>query len=404
MDREMQTLLEKINAKKDKIRQYASVGDVAAAKRERKELDDLQALFDTVKDLDDGAASNQAAAAAAGAANMVGKQPDKKRKTKAFVNLLTAGILKKAADAEDVKIYNAMVEGKDEDGGLTVPQDIQTDIKELRRTQDDLEQYVHIESVSTKKGSRVIEKDAEYAPWDNVDEEAAFPDAPTPQFSDVNYNITKKGGILKVTEELLKDTAENIMGYLKRYIAKKSRATRNAFILKAIKDIVEYDSDDRKTKVVDDIDGLKDIFNVDLDPAIADNAKIITNQEGFNYLDKLKDDDGNYILQKDPTKPTTKVLFGSYPVVKLSKKTLKSREIKNSQGKVTGKAYPIICGDLAEAITLFDREHMSIEVSNIAGDLWSKDQTGIKVRDRFDIKPMDTDAFVFGEIIVAVNG
>lgn len=404
MDREMQELLDRINAKKKEVRQYASVGSVAAAKKSRKELDELQALFDTVKDLDDDMAEDTARSAGTGTARMLNQKPDKRRKVKAFVNLLTAGILKREADAEDVKIYNAMVESTDAEGGLVVPQDIQTEIKELRRTQDDIEQYVNVEPVKTKTGSRVVEKEADTTPWDNVDEEAAFPDAPTPQFENVPYKVSKKGGILKITEELLQDTPENVMGYLKRYIAKKSRATRNAFILKVLKDAVQYGTEGSTTKAVNGIDGLKDVFNVDLDPAIADNAVIITNQNGFNYLDKLKDSDGDYILQPDPTKATAKILFGMYPVIKLSNKTLKTREIKDSQNKTTGYAYPVICGDLTEAITLFDREYMSIEISNTAGDLWEKDETGVKVRDRFDVKQVDKNAFVFGEITEAVNG
>ena len=60
---------------------------------------------------------------------------------------------------------------------------------------------------------------------------------------------------------------------------------------------------------------------------------VITNQSGFNFLDKLKDSDGNYILQKDPTLQTKgKLLFGEYQIVKLSKKTLKSTPILAEDG------------------------------------------------------------------------
>lgn len=406
MNRQAQELLAKIEAKKKDIRTFAAAGKVEEVKRAKKELDDLQTLFEAVRDLDDEAAGAAGAAAAAGAAKTVNGEPTMKQKVKAFIGVLTAGIRKKEADAEDVKIYNAMAEGTNAgaDGGLTVPQDIRTQIEELRRTDDDLEKYVNVERVSTLTGSRVIELEADATPWDNVDEAAAFPEADTPQFKQVEYKITKKGGILKITEELLQDTTENIMGYLKKYIAKKTKATRNAFILKLIKEIVKYEQEGSTVVAVSDIDGLKDIFNVSLDPAIANNSKIFTNQSGFNYLDKLKDSDGNYILQPDPTEKTKKLLFGAYEVVKLMNKTLPTREVKGSGSEVTGYAYPIICGDLKEAITLFDREYMSIEISNVAGDLWNKDQTGVKVRDRFDVKEVDGKAFVFGEITEAVNG
>lgn len=137
-----------------------------------------------------------------------------------------------------------------------------------------------------------------------------------------------------------------------------------------------------------DVDGLKNIFNVELDPAIAAGSKIITNQSGFNWLDKLKDKDGDYILQKDPTQPTRRLLFGSYPV-----RVVSNRTIKNSAGKV-----PLYCGNLKEALVLFDRENMTIDISAEAGDLWKKDQTGIKVRERLDCQIIDDCAVVKAEI------
>lgn len=406
MNKQAQALLAKINAKVAEIRTLAAAGNVAQVKAAKKELDDMQTMFDCIKDLDEEAAGAAGAAAAAGVNKPINGAPTMKEKIKAFVGVLTAGIKKTEANAEDVKIYNAMNEQSNggADGGLTVPQDIRTQIEELRRTDDDLEQYVNVEHVSTSTGSRVIEKEADTTPWDNVDEAAAFPEAETPQFTKVEYKITKKGGILKITEELLQDTAENILGYLKKYIAKKTRATRNAFILKKIKEFVKYGQEGTTVKSIAGIDGLKDVFNVDIDPAIKTTSKVYTNQSGFNYLDKLKDKDNNFILQPDPTQPTKKVLFGAYEVVVLLDKTLATREIKDSGESVTGKAYPVICGDLKEAITLFDREYMSIELSNTAGDLWNNDQTGVKVRDRFDVQSVDEKAIVFCEMTEAVNG
>ena len=74
-----------------------------------------------------------------------------------------------------------MNEGKDEDGGLTVPKDIKTAIKELRRSEDALETLVNVEPVKTLSGSRVIERYADQTPFDNIDEAAEFPDVSTPQ-------------------------------------------------------------------------------------------------------------------------------------------------------------------------------------------------------------------------------
>lgn len=397
MNRQAQELLAKIEAKKAEIRAFAAAGKAADVKKAKKELDDMQEMFEAIRDLDDEAAGAAGAAAAAGTAQVVdgnGKQT-MKQKIKAFIGVLTARINHTEADAEHIRIVNQMNEADPgTDGGLTVPQDIRTQIEELRRTEDDLEQYVNVEHVNTLSGSRVIELEADATPWDTVDEAKMFPEAGTPQMAQVEYKIKKFGGILKLTYELLQDTAENVMGYLKKYIAKKTRATRNAAIIKKIKEIAAA-----KTAVeITGIDQLKDVFNEQLDPALRTTAKIITNQSGFNYLDKLKDSDGNYILQPDPTKPTQKLLFGAYPVVTLLNKTLPTETVDG------GKKYPIICGDLKEAITLFDREYMSIEISNTAGDLWENDLTGVKVRDRFDVQSVDKNAVVMGHIVEATNG
>ena len=199
----------------------------------------------------------------------------------------------------------------------------------------------------TKTGTRNIEVDAESTPFDNVDEAADFPEMDEPEFLPIEYKVKKKGGILKMTAELLEDTAANIMAYINKWIAKKTKATRNAMILKVLNEMTKG-----KEVTVENLDSLKDIFNEQLDPAIAESSIVITNQSGFNYLDKLKDKDGNYILQKDPTQQTKgKMLFGEYRIVKLSKKTLKSTPIMNSDGHtIDGYKHPVFCGDLKEAI------------------------------------------------------
>ena len=313
-----------------------------------------------------------------------------------------------AAGEADVEVYkNALTSdttagSEGEVGiGVTIPEDIRTDIIELRRSSDNLEQYVNVEGVVTKTGTRNIEVDAESTPFDNVDEAADFPEMDEPEFLPIEYKVKKKGGILKMTAELLEDTAANIMAYINKWIAKKTKATRNAMILKVLNEMTKG-----KEVTVENLDSLKDIFNEQLDPAIAESSIVITNQSGFNYLDKLKDKDGNYILQKDPTQQTKgKMLFGEYRIVKLSKKTLKSTPIMNSDGHtIDGYKHPVFCGDLKEAITLFDRNVLTIDLNDKGAGLWDKDMTGLKVRDRFDVQAVDKDAVIKGEITEIVNG
>lgn len=383
MNKEIKKLAREIKNKQEEIKQLASEGNIEESKLAKEELIKMQAKFEVLFDLDDDYSEDERNNALNKGKILNGKE-DSKEVENSFINAIKAGLLKQQVSEKDMRILsNSMKEGTDADGGLTVPKDIQTSIKELRRGQDALENYVNVEKVSTLSGSRVIEKYAEHTPFDNVEEESEFPDVSTPQFENIPYKIKKKGGILKVTRELLQDTAENILSYLRRWIAKKSKATRNALIINKINEMTNG-----KEVAITGVDDIKKIFNVNLDPDIASGSIIITNQDGFNWLDTQKDATGNYILQSDPTQRTKELLFGKYPIVKMSNKTLKT----------TAKKVPFICGDLKEAITLFDRENMTIEISTEAGDLWKKDQTGIKVRERLDIQAVDSEAVVKGQI------
>ena len=418
MNEKLKKLLDSINARKQKVKDLVAAGKLDEATTEKALMAKEQKEFDLLYDLDDdgdpsdpgaaGATGTPAGKKPAGAGDPDGDPvaPTAKQVGSALVAMIRARLKGKKAPADavavlkrDAEIHAEMVEGtpgedSGEDGGLTVPQDITTSIRELRRaTTDNLENYVNVEHVSTKTGTRVIEVDADSTEWPEIEEGDDFQEQDTPKLRSISYKIKKYGGILKVTAELLEDTAANILAYLKKWIAKKSRATRNAKILAVLKSIVG----DTSYEIVD-VDSLKDIFNIVLDPAIAQGSAVYTNQTGFNFLDKLKDKDGNYIIQPDPTQKTKKLLFGEYPIIKLSNKVLKNETADGAT------IVPVYCGDLKEAVTLFDRNVISLDISTTAGDLWVKDKTGLKVRDRFDVQSVDEGAVVLGKITIPTAG
>ncbi|MDU6116092.1 MAG: phage major capsid protein [Paeniclostridium sordellii] len=383
MSKELLELMNKIKAQKELVKNLVNENKLEEAKVAKEELKNLSDKFDLLYDL-------EAEADEAAKENIKNKAKkteisNSKKESNAFVNAIKARLTESNISDEDKTILNQMSEGSPADGGLTVPKDMRTEIKELRRGEDSLETLVNVEKVTTLSGSRVIEVNSEETPFDNIDEAADFPDIETPKFKNIEYKVKKKGGTLKVTRELIQDSAENIQAYLKKWISKKAKVTRNFLILKQADELTKG-----KEKDVATLDDLKDIFNVSLDPAIALTSKVVTNQDGYNYLDKLKDTDGKYILQPDPTQSTRKLLFGTYPVVKLSNKTLKTTENKA----------PIYCGDFKEAITLFDRETLSVEMNTQGDSYWNKDLAGIKVRERLDIKDVDSEAIVKGVITI----
>lgn len=379
MTKKLRDMQEQIENKRVAAVELLNSGDLEGARKMRDEMKNLQESFKLAEELQ----SDEEDLIAASAKPV--KKKDKVSAFDAFVSAFKNFGRESKLDDETIQVLNSttMTQGVPEDGGLTVPQDIRVEVKELRREGVALEKYVNVEPVSTLTGSRNIEVDADHTPFDNVDEAAEFPEIDGPQFKKIEYKVKKKGGILKVTRELFQDTGIALKGYLVRWLTKKTRATRNFLIIKKLNEITAGEEVE-----VAEFDDLKDIFNVKLDPAIAATSIVVTNQEGFNYLDKMKNSDGKYVVQPDPVQKSKRLLFGIHPIEVIPSRTM----------PVVGGEAPIYFGDLNEAVTIFDRETMSIEFNDQADSFWKKDITGIKVRERLDIQAVDDEAVIKGLI------
>lgn len=275
---------------------------------------------------------------------------------------------------------NAAVGSKEDDGtnaGLTIPQDIQTAIHTLVRQYNSLQEYVTVESVSTTSGSRVYEKWSDITALANLEsEDTTIADIDAPKLALIKYAIKRYAGMLTATNSLLKDTAENILAWLNQWVAKKVVVTRNKAILEKIAALPSKPT-------IAKFDDIKDLALKGVDPAIRSTSFFMTNTSGLGTLAKVKNAMGDYLLQRDPTQPERYLLEGKQVI------EIADRWLADNAG-----AHPLYFGDLKQAVTLFDREHMSIEASNVAGDAFSLDQTKIRVIDRFDVVTTDQEAFV----------
>ena len=282
----------------------------------------------------------------------------------------------------DPKVLAMVTSSKDDSGnnaGLTIPEDIQTAIHQLVRRYDSLEQYVNRESVSMPSGSRVFEKWTDVTPLANLDDEtAAIGDNDDPKLTLIKFAIKRYAGITTVTNTLLKDTAENILAWLSAWIAKKVVVTRN----KAIIDVMNKAP---KKPTIADFDGIIDLINTGVDPAIKTTSFLMTNTSGLNTLAKVKDAMGRYLLQPDPKQPDQYIIKGKR-VIEIADRWLPD---------VSG-SHPLYYGDLKQAVTLFDRENMSLLSTNIGGGAFEKDLTKVRVIDRFDVVATDSGAWVAG--------
>ena len=290
----------------------------------------------------------------------------------AFVSFLKGNV----SIDEKITIQAALSSATDADGGLLIPKDQETQVIELARDYSSLRDLVNVEPVSTLTGTRVIEVEGEYTPFAEVTEGSKLSDIENGQFKAIAYSCKTYGGILPIPNNLLKDNKGNLLQHVNKWFAKKKVATENKVIVDVINTF--------NKKAMTGIDDIKTAINVTLDPAISVNAIVVTNQTGFNELDKMKDTDGNYLLQPDPTKPTQKLLKG--------------REVKVYPDKVlandTTKA-PIIIGNFKKAITLFDRELLAIKSTDIGAGAFETNTTKVRGSLRMNAQKFDEKAIVF---------
>ena len=260
--------------------------------------------------------------------------------------------------------------------GLTIPEDIQLQVRTLTRSFASLESLVNVENVTTSHGSRVYEKLADITPLKDLDDESALiGDNDDPELTVVKYLIHRYAGITTVTNTLLKDTVDNIIQWLVNWAAKKDVVTRNAKILEVM-------GKAPKKPTISKFDDIKDLENNTLDPAIESTSSFITNQSGYNILSKLKDANGRYLMQPDVTSPD-KYLIDGKPVIRIADKWLPD---------VSG-SHPLYFGDLKQGITLFDRQQMQIDTTNVGAGSFEHDTTKLRFIDRFDVQLIDDGAF-----------
>lgn len=260
-------------------------------------------------------------------------------------------------------------------GGLTIPKDIQTTIHTLVRQYDSLQQYVNVEAVTTLSGSRVYEKWTDVTPLKPLETSAAIGDNDDPQLTTVKYLIKRYAGITTITNSLLKDTAENIIAWLSSWIAKKVVVTRNTEIIKAIDKLPTKPTLAKWDDIID--------LEAKVDPAIKQTSMFLTNTSGFTALKKVKNAMGDYLMERDVKSPTGYSIDG-FPVKEVADRWLPNKS----------SAHPLYFGDLKQAVTLFDRENMSLLATNIGAGAFEYDLTKIRVIDGFDVATVDNEAFV----------
>lgn len=287
-----------------------------------------------------------------------------------------------------VRGAKGLVEGVDEDGGYTVPEDIQTTVNHWAEVNYSLLTDIDVVHVTTNKGARTYQKKGDADVFADLDENGAITTEITaPQFERVTYSIQDRAGFMPVSNDLKDDSDANIMAIVGDWLGRANVATSNAKILGIVKA--------KNQTAIDGMNGIKKIVNVTLGQAYKGGAKIITNDDGLNYLDTLEDENGRPMLNPDLTDSARLQLRCGTVVVPI--KVLPNKILPS-----TGTKIPFIVGDLKAGIRKWDRQSMSIKASDVASignfNAFAQNMTLLRAILRDDYTEMDADAYVYGYI------
>ncbi|MNW47878.1 Phage capsid family protein [compost metagenome] len=389
MTKELRAMLKQLDEAKAEVRSLLAVDKTTEAKDKMDEVRSIQTKVDLQRELEETEARGLGGRELNDNGNA--EERDMKELEKEYRDIFVRGIRRQRISDEMRSVISeyerraVMNEGNtnpaipDGDSGIVVPQDIQTRINELMRDWNDLSQYVTVENVSTLSGSRVLETDADMTPFADVDEYGVIAVTDNPKFTPINYKVKKRAGYLPLTNELLGDNDANLLGYVTNWIARKAAHTRNTHILTKLRTLTP--------QALDDLKAINSVLNVDLDPAISRSAVLLTNQDGFNWLDNQMDGMGRPILSDDFTQPGRK-LFKGRPIAVVSNRNLPS----------VGTNAPLFIGNLKQFMVLFNRRFFELASTREGGDAWRRDTTELRTIMRDDYVTWDVKSAVYGQL------
>lgn len=372
MNKKMSEIMSRI---KTKIAEAKAMEDAEKKSALMDEIESLQKEYETEKRLYEA----EKMSGIEGAKPQTADEPEKKVEEDANTKFVKAvkGFIKKG-----------LVEGVDEDGGFTVPEDISTKIEHYKDVDYDLGADIDVVPVQTNKGARTFQKKGDINTFVDIDENGEITEEiEAPKFERLPYQIQDRAGFMPVSNDLVADSDANIISVMTECIGKSYVATTNKKVLEKVAEKVQTD--------LVNIDGIKKALNVTLGQAYKSGAKIYTNDDGLNYLDTLKDANERYLLNPDPTAPAKLTLRCGTNVLEV--KVLPNKVLKTVGGKI-----PFIVGNLADYVRKYNRQHYSIKTSDTASignfNAFAQNMTLMRVICRDDYRVKDADSIVNGYI------
>lgn len=276
-------------------------------------------------------------------------------------------------DGKDVLIpmneaVNPTTDGlkKDETSKVTSKELVTTPMREVK-TVVDLKQFTTVHKASKGEGSYPILKKAT-SKMASVEELEKNPKLAKPEFTSIDWKVKTYRGAIPLSQEAIDDADVDLLSIVAEAANQIKVNTTNDAIATVLKDF--------EAKQATDLDAIKAILNVDLDPAY--NVSFVVSQSFYQKLDTMKDKNGRYLLQDSITSASGKAFLG-HPVFVVSDTTLGA----------SGEAKAFI-GDVQRAVLFADRQELGLRWTD--NEIYGQYLQAVV---RFDVKKADAKAGYF---------
>lgn len=243
---------------------------------------------------------------------------------------------------------------------------VTTPLREVK-TVVDLKQFTNVHKTKKGSGKYPILKKAT-SRMHSVEELEKNPALAKPEFENVVWEVKTYRGAVPISQESIDDADVDVLALIAEQIGEIKVNTTNYAIAEVLKTF--------EAKTVTNLDELKAIINVALDPAY--QVSFEASQSFYNLLDTLKDKNGRYLLQDSIVSPSGRVALGKVINV-LSDETL---------GAATeAKAF---VGDSKRGVLFVDRLEIGLRWAE--NDIYGQYLQAVM---RFDVKKADAKAGYF---------
>lgn len=186
-------------------------------------------------------------------------------------------------------------------------------------------------------------------------------------FGSVNWQAKDYGLIVPVSNDLMADAEADVMGIIGEQFFRAQVITENNMILTAIDGNGEAEAVDGWKGIAKALNGTAPIGSPD--------KVVVTNTDGYNYLDTLTDEMGRPILTQALVDNPRRI-FRGYEVIQLPNKILAT----------SGTAIPFYVGSLREAVVFVERKGLEISYNPWSDSAYGKNAVDVRVTCRMDCK------------------